>query len=297
MIEEAEEETKAEETNISKVEEIIAETKILPTNNDDKDNVPDQKTEEILNESAVQIKPELQGDEKIEDPAENDDKSSIRENDTRTVKDIDVTENSKELSPGSKSTVTEEDTNNENSNENSNNTIVEDDTNNEDSKEKIASQNYVHPAEISKDNNKTEENAKDILSNEQKETSGEKLHITSQKLAEINSKEIHLESDTHISNSKKINGHSGKRETDHEDSTQENETIDIQTTEQEEDDGSEGNTNHHNNEDDDDVQVQVQGICYPEHCDIHTKSATLRQNNNSAKRGSLDTSSGSTHDI
>lgn len=239
----------------------------------------------------------MQGDEKIEDPAKNDDKSSIRENDTPTIKNIDVTENSKELSPQSKSTLTEEDTNDEKSNENSKNTIVEDDTNNEDSKEKIASQNDVHPAEISKDNNKTEENAKDILSNEQKDTSGEMLHIISQKLAEINSKEIQLESDNHISNSKKINGHSGKRETDHKDSSQENETIDIQTTEQEEDDGSEGNTNHHNNEDDDDVQVQVQGICYPEHCDIHTKSATLRQNNDSAKRGSLDTSSGSTHDI
>ncbi|CAH2096368.1 unnamed protein product [Euphydryas editha] len=47
---------------------------------------------------------------------------------------------------------------------------------------------------------------------------------------------------------------------------------------------NEGNASD-NAEDDDDVQVH--GNSYPEHNDIHTKSATLRQSNGSAKRGNF----------
>lgn len=70
---------------------------------------------------------------------------------------------------------------------------------------------------------------------------------------------------------------------------------DVKQENSKEEEVSKTTPNEGNAEDDDDVQVQ--GNSHPEHNDIHTKSATLRQSNGSPSRGDTNTSSGSSHEI
>lgn len=136
--------------------------------------------------------------------------------------------------------------------------------------------------------NITIDNITDSIDNETDKTKV-KENDNLQEAPEITSQEI---SNAEVENENTYNHSQTYKETDDFDNRPKSAVKQENSKEEE---VSKTTPNEGNAEDDDDVQVQ--GNSHPEHNDIHTKSATLRQSNGSPRRGDTNTSSGSSHEL
>lgn len=136
--------------------------------------------------------------------------------------------------------------------------------------------------------NITIDNITDSVNNETDKTKV-KENDNLQEVPEITSQKI---SNAEVENENSYNNSQTYKETDNFDDRPKSA---VKKENSKEEEVSKTTPNEGNAEDDDDVQVQ--GNSHPEHNDIHTKSATLRQSNGSPRRGDTNTSSGSSHEL